>query len=442
MARMTVYVLSLLVLIGAGGCSAARSAPRPAASAASPTRHILPNGIPLIVQEHRGSELVALQLWVGAGARDETASELGLAHYLEHMLFRGTTSRPTGFIEREVEGVGGTMNAGTSWDYTYYYVTLPPTRVTQGLELLADISMNAALDAAVLDKEKEVVLEEMRLGEDNPRRVLVRTLYSQVFEGHPYGRQIIGTPELIRGLTRDTLAAFYRSHYAPETFAVVVVGPVETEQVLTTARAAFGRLPRIGHGRLPAPPPPPLRAQRVDMPREGGHAYLGLAWPAPRMDHADTPAVDLLVAILGGQRSSRLVQSLREQRGLAVTVDAGFTTLAAAGAVVVTAQVDPANLGAAEAQILDEIRRVRDGGVTPAELRRAITKAEAAHEFETETAQGRAVALGRAEIIWTIEAELAYVSRLRSVTTEQVRAVARRYLDPERYTRLALVPPR
>jgi len=442
MARMTVYVLSLLVLIGAGGCSAARSAPKPAPVAASPTRHVLPNGIPLIVQEHRGSELVALQLWVRAGARDETAHELGLAHYLEHMLFRGTTSRPTGFVEREVEGVGGTMNAGTSWDYTYYYVTLPPSRVTQGLELLADISMNAALDAAVLDKEKEIVLEEMRLGEDNPRRVLVRTLYSQVFDGHPYGRQVIGTPELIRGLTRDTLSAFYRNHYAPETFAVVVVGPVNPEQVLSTARAAFGRLPRIGHGRLPAAPPPPLRPQRVDMPREGGHAYLGLAWPAPRLDHGDTPAVDLLVSILGGQRSSRLVQSLREERGLAVSVDAGFTALAAAGAILVTAQVDPSNLGPAEAQILDEIRRVRDAGVTPAELRRAITKAEAAHEFETETAQGRAVALGRAETIWSIEDELAYVSRLRSVTAEQVRAVARRYLDPGRYTRLALVPPR
>jgi len=442
MARMTVYVLSLLVLIGAGGCSAARSAPKPAPVAASPTRHVLPNGIPLIIQEHRGSELVALQLWVRAGARDETAHELGLAHYLEHMLFRGTTSRPTGFVEREVEGVGGTMNAGTSWDYTYYYVTLPPSRVTQGLELLADISMNAALDATVLDKEKEVVLEEMRLGEDNPRRVLARTLYSQVFEGHPYGRQVIGTPELIRGLTRDTLSAFYRNHYAPETFAVVVVGPVDPEQVLSTTRAAFGRLPRIGHGRLPAAPPPPLRPQRVDMPREGGHAYLGLAWPAPRLDHGDTPAVDLLVSILGGQRSSRLIQSLREERGLAVSVDAGFTALAAAGAILVTAQVDPANLAPAEAQILDEIRRVRDAGVTPAELRRAITKAEAAHEFETETAQGRAVALGRAETIWTIEEELAYVSRLRSVTAEQVRAVARRYLDPARYTRLALVPPR
>lgn len=441
MARMAVYVLSLLVLAGAGGCSAARPASSPPAGAASPTRHILPNGIPLIVQEHRGSELAALQLWVRAGARDETESELGLAHYLEHMLFRGTTSRPTGFVEREVEGVGGSMNAGTSWDYTYYYVTLPPARMAQGLELLADISMNAALDATVLDKEKEVVFEEMRLGEDNPRRFLIRRLYAQLFEGHAYGRQIIGTPELIRNLTRDTLSAFYRHHYGPETFAVVVVGPVVTEQVLTTARATFGRLPRIGHGRLPAAPPAPLRPQRVDIPRHGAHAHLGLAWSAPRLDHADTPAVDLLVAILGGQRSSRLVQSLRERRGLAVRVDAGFTPLAAGGAIVVTAQVDPANLAPAEAQIIDEIRRVRESGVTPAELRRAITKAEAEHEFATETAQGKAVALGRAETIWTVEDELAYVSRLRSVSAEQVRVVARRYLDPERYTRLALVPP-
>ena len=442
MARMAVCMLSLLVLTGVGGCSAARSASKPGPAAASPTRHVLPNGIPVIVQEHHGSELAAVQLWVRAGARDETASELGLAHYLEHMLFRGTTSRPTGFVEREVEGVGGAMNAGTSWDYTYYYITLPPTRVMQGLELLADISMNAALDATVLDKEKEVVLEEMRLGEDNPRRFLTRTLYAQLFEGHPYGRQIIGTPELIRNLTRETLSTFYRHHYAPETFTVVVVGPVATEQVLATARATFGRLPRVGHGRLPVAAPAPMRPQRVDIPREGGHAYLGLAWPAPRLDHADTPAVDLLIAILGGQRSSRLVQSLREQRGLAVAVDAGFTPLAAGGAVIVTAQLDPANLGRAEEQILDEIRRVREGGVAPAELRRAITKAEAEHEFATETAQGRAVALGRAETIWTVEDELAYVSRLRSVSAEQVRAVARRYLDPERYTRLALVPPR
>jgi predicted Zn-dependent peptidase len=282
----------------------------------------------------------------------------------------------------------------------------------------------------------------MRLGEDNPRRALGRRLYSQVFEGHPYGRHVIGTADLIRGLTRGTLASFYRHHYVPEAFAVVVVGPVDTEQVVTAARTTFGRLPRSGTSRLPLAAPPAFRPHRAEIPREGGHAYLGLAWPATRLDHADTPALDLLVSILGGQRSSRLVQSLREQRGLAVSVDASFTALAAAGAVMVTAQVDPKNVQAAEDQIVAEIRRLRDGGVTPAELRRAVTAAEAAHEFQTETSQGRAIALGRAETIWTIEDELAYVSRVRSVSAEQVRAVARRYLDPDRYTQLALVPPR
>jgi zinc protease len=442
MGRTSGCVLALLILTGFGACSATQVTTKSPPAASSPTRHVLQNGIPVIVQEHRGSELAALQLWVRAGARDESASELGLAHYLEHMLFRGTTSRPTGFVEREVEGVGGAMNAGTSWDYTYYYVTLPPSRVVQGLELLADIALNASLDAAVLDKEKEVVLEEMRLGEDNPRRVLGRTLYSQLFTGHPYGRKIIGTPELITALTRGTLASFYRRHYAPEAFAVVVVGPVDAEQVVTTARSTFGRFPRSGTSRLPLAAPPVFRPQRAELVREGAHAYLGLAWPATRLDHADTPALDLLVSILGGQRSSRLVQSLREQRGLAVSVDAGFTALASAGAVLVTAQVDPKNLQAAEDQIVAEIRRLRDGGITPAELRRAITAAEAAHEFQTETSQGRAIALGRAETIWTIEDELAYVNRVRSVSAEQVRVVARRYLDPDRYTQLALVPPR
>ncbi len=442
MVRMAGCVLSVLVFLGTGGCSVARPTPRPAPAAASPTRHILPNGIPLIVQEQPGSELAAVQLWVRAGARDESASELGLAHYLEHMLFRGTTSRPTGFVERDVESVGGAMNAGTSWDYTYYYITLPPARVSHGIELLADIAMNAALDTTVLDKEKDVVLEEMRLSQDNPRRMLTRTLYAQLFEAHPYGREILGTPALIRALTRDTLLSFYRHHYAPEAFAVVVVGPVDPEQVIATARATFGRLPRSGTGRLPLGGPPAFHPRRTEIVRQGGHAYLGMAWPATRLDHADTPALDLLASILGGRRSSRLVQSLREQRGLAVSVDAGLAAMAAAGAVVVTAQVDPANLKAAEDQIVAEVRRVREAGVTLTELRRAVTGAEAAYEFRMETAQGRANTLGHAETLWTIEDELAYVSRLRSVSVEQVQAVARRYLDPTQYTLLALVPPR
>jgi zinc protease len=440
MVRMAPLTLALVVLAMSWGCGAVRTVTRPKPATTGPTRHVLANGIPVIVQEHRGSDVVALQLWVRAGARDESAAELGLAHYLEHMLFRGTTSRPPGFVERDVEGVGGRMNAGTSWDYTFYYVTLPARRVVPGLEMLADIAVNATLDDDVLEKEKEVVLEEMRLGDDNPRRRLGRQLYTQLFEGHPYGRQVIGTPELVQGLTRDTLASFYRRHYVPEAFAVVVVGAVDPQQVLATASATFGRLPRRGVARLPVAPPPPFRPQRQQLTHPGGHAHLGMAWPATRLDHADAPALDLLVSILGRSRSSRLVQALRERDGLVVSVDASFSALEGAGALTVSALVPPANLERAEAQILTEIRRIRDAGVTDAELRRAITAAEAEHEFETETAEGRARALGHAETIWTLEDELAYVNRIRSVTAVQVRAVARRYLDPERYTRLALLP--
>ena len=174
----------------------ARPSSSSSAAAPAPVRALLPNGMPVIVQEHRGSDVVALQLWVRAGARDETASELGLAHYLEHMLFKGTATRPPGFVDRDIEGVGGRINAATSWDYTYYHALLPAARAVAGIEMLADIAVNASLDGALLDQEKQVVLEEMRLNDDNPRRFLSRRLFADLFPGHPYGRQVIGTPDL------------------------------------------------------------------------------------------------------------------------------------------------------------------------------------------------------------------------------------------------------
>ncbi|HXH84924.1 MAG TPA: pitrilysin family protein, partial [Candidatus Tectomicrobia bacterium] len=211
-----------------------------------PARHVLPNGVPVIVEEHRGSEVVALQLWVRAGGRDEAPDELGLAHYLEHMLFKGTATRPAGFVEREIEGVGGRMNAGTSLDYTFYHTILPARHAVEGIRLLADVAVNASLEERLLEAEKQVVLEEMRLNEDDPRRFLARQLYVSAFPGHPYGRPVIGTAELVRGLRRDTLLAFYRRHYVPDAFVLVVVGAIEPETVLRVAATTLGAIPRAG----------------------------------------------------------------------------------------------------------------------------------------------------------------------------------------------------
>jgi zinc protease len=432
----------VLLLMVSAGCSAPRPSSRPAVPPPGPARHVLPNGIPVIIQEHRASDVVAVQLWVRAGGRDEAAAELGLAHYLEHMLFKGTATRPPGFVEREVEGVGGRINAGTSWDYTFYHTVLPARQVVAAIEMMADVGVNASLEAGLLEAEKQVVLEEMRLNDDSPRRFLVRQLFTSAYEGHPYGRPVIGRAELITALSRETLVSFYRRHYVPEMFALVVVGAVNPDEVLRAARATLGALPRSGAGRLPPPPPPAPRSVHLETVRPGSHAQLGLAWQAPRVDHADTPALDLLMSILGRTKASRLVASLRERQGLVSSINSGLSAMEGAGLIMITAQLEPAQVPRAEAEILGEIRRVREGGVTPMELKRAITAAEVDHEFSTETAEGRARAYGQAETIWRLEEELVYVDRIRSVTAAQVQAVARRYLDPERYVRVALVPPR
>ncbi len=308
--------------------------------------------------------------------------------------------------------------------------------------MLADVAVNASLEAALLDAEKQVVLEEMRLNDDSPRRFLVRQLFASAYEGHPYGRPVIGRPELINALSRDTLVAFYRRHYVPEMFTLVVVGAVNPDEVLRVARATLGTLPRGGARRLPPPPPPAARSVRVDAVRPGGQAHLGLAWHAPRLDHADTPALDLLMSILGRTKASRLVASLRERQGIVSAISSSLSAMEGAGLVMITAQLEPEQIPRAEAEILSEIRRVRESGVTATELRRAITAAEVDHEFLIETAEGRAQVYGRAETTWRLEEELIYLDRIRSVTAVQVQTAARRYLDPERYTRVALVPPK
>src|SRR5262244_89275 len=438
-------IARIFLAFGLGGlalaaCSSAAKARAPIAVQA-PTRYVLNNGVRVLVQEYRSSEVVAVQLWVRAGGRDEAPTELGLAHYLEHMLFKGTTTRSKGFVDRDVESVGGYVNAGTSFDFTYYHVVLPATRAVATVEMLADISVNSILDETELELEKKVVIEEMRLTQDTPDRHLSRLMYGMVFDSHPYARSVLGTPEIINKLTRETLLSFYRRHYVPESFTLVVVGPVDKALVLQAAERTLGRLPRSGFQRLPQSMPPALTPKRSEMQRPGGLAYLGMGWLGPKLDHADAPAVELLVSVLGRARSSRLPQALRERQGVVNSVRADYVEYEAGGMITVTAQLDAGNLARAEAETLSEIRRVRDQGVSDEELRRAITRAEAEHAFRSETAEGRAWLFGHAETVWRLSEELAYLDRLRSVTPDQVRLAARRYLDLERYGQLAFVPP-
>jgi zinc protease len=444
---MTAGFAAMLALgLVLAGCATPSSAPAPAQTAragaatgpapapTAPTREVLPNGVVLIAQEHHAADVVAVQLWMRVGGRDEQPDELGLSHYMEHMLFKGTPTRPPGSIDKLIEGFGGASNAFTSYDFTHFDVVVPAAHVRPALELLADIAVNAAFVPEELESEKKVVFEEMSLTEDDPEKFLARRLSEVAYRGHPYGRPILGTHEFIEALTRDRLNAYYKKHYIPRNMVVVVVGPVKPDQARALTAETFGRLTGPPSARPPAAAVPPLTGRRPDdVSRPEQQAYLGLAWQAAATAVAseDISAVDLLTYILGDGPSSRLNQTVREEKRLVQSIEASYVTRELSGLVAVTARLDPKNLDAAEAAILDVVRRVRADGVSEAERQRAIVTAESFYAFDIETAEGLAKSYGQAETTWTLDNELRYLERLRQVTAAQIQAAARKYLGDD-----------
>ncbi len=429
----------LLVSAALWGCGALVQG-HPPRGLPPPSREVLPNGTRLIIQEHHAADVVALHLWVGVGSRDEAPGEHGFSHFAEHMLFKGTETRGRGFVEQEVESIGGRTNAGTSYDYTFYYILTPARHAGRTVEVLADMAFNSKFDPAELTREREVVFEEVRLGEDNPRSSLFRRLYDLAFDGHPYGFPVLGDPADLRAATQSTLRGYYKRHYVADNMTLVVVGPVDPAQIRAAALRSFGAAPGAQYRRAPVPPQPPIQGvRRQVVERSERQGSLALAWVAPPLGHSDMYPVELLAHILGGSRTSRLNQALRERARIVSSVSAGYGALQGGGLVTVSAQFEPKEEAGVERGVLAEVKRLQEEGVTDAELERALTGSEAERAFSRETAEGLASAYGRAETAWNLDGERRYLERLRAVTREQIREAARRYLT-DSYARLFFVP--
>jgi zinc protease len=400
-----------------------------------PERVQLSNGLTVVLQPHDAAEVAAVQLWVRAGARDEGPHEAGLSHFIEHLLFKGTPSRGPGVIDQTISGRGGEMNAATSQDWTYFHVVLPADRFETAVDVLADAAQHAVFDPVEVERERHVVLEEIRRAEDTPSAALWRVLARGHFGAHAYGRPVLGSAESIAGAPRDTIVDYYRRSYVPNNATVVVAGSMTAARGLDVVRAAFegwaaGPLPdRPRHA-----PEPPREPRRVEASKALHQPYLGLAWAAPIPPDPDVYALDLVASVLGQGRASRVVQSLRERLGLVSGIGSSFYLQHDAGTIAVTARTATARYAEIETAVLAEIRRLSEELVTEDELTRAMTAVEADHAFSGETAEGAAYALGTADTVWTLEFELGYVDAIRRVTREAMREAARRYLHPDRFT--------
>src|SRR5215472_5787939 len=252
-----------VAMLFAVGCASAPPPMSPTApvaasvKAAGPVKEVLPDGLTLLIQDHRSSDIVAVYLWVATGVRYERPDGLGYAHFQEHMLFKGTEKFGPGYIDRIVEGQGGRDNAFTSFDYTTFQITVPSEATRTAIELLDDMTFRSTFDPKEIQAERDVIFDEARIEQDNPKSAIVRQLYGLVFPDHPYGRPVLGTPETMNAATQDKLKAFNRQYYTPENMALVVVGPVEVKAVRAMVDRTFGRERRTGY----APPAaPPLRS--------------------------------------------------------------------------------------------------------------------------------------------------------------------------------------
>ncbi len=442
-------IAALIFLLGSG-CAGTASSPRAQASApkaasngelAAPVSQVLPNGLRLIVQDHRAGNIVAIYLWIGVGVRYDKPDELGYSHFMEHMLFKGTDKWGPGYIDRAVEGVGGRSNAVTSFDYTTFYLILPADQLQMGVQTLSDMAFRSAFVPEEVARERDVILEESRIEQDNPKSASIRQVYHLVFGSNPYGRPVLGTPATLGAATQARLVAYYKHYYVPENMALVVVGPVEPAAVRAVVDKTFGSMPSTGLKPTPAPVPAPLTEivkQTVERPEQ--QAVLAMGWNAPRSDDPGGDAVDLLATVLAGTESSRLAKRLRDQEQLVSSISMNYAALMGGGIVTLRADLEPKDVDKAEGIILEEIAKIQETGPTEEERQLAVTKFESQHAFDTETSEGLAYAYGIAEMTWTLEAELRYVDRLRKITSEQIKDAARRYLSHTAYARLAFVP--
>jgi len=339
------FLLALLLLPARGWCTT-EEGPVDYLRRANENVHrfVLDSGMVCLVREDRSAPVAAVQIWVGSGSiHEEEFLGAGLSHYMEHMIFKGTPSRGPAEVSRSISDAGGDINAYTSYDRTVFHSTLPSAQWQTGLDVLADALMHASLPADEWEREMEVVVREMAMGRDDPDRVISKLLYETAYRVHPYRIPIIGYEEVLRTMDRDDLAAYFHRHYVPDNMICVVVGDVDAAQVESRIRDVFAGFERRARAPVVIPTEPPQLSPRTA--RQTGPyqvSRLHLAFHTTALSHPDTPALDVLAAVVGNGRSSRLVSELKEKRKLVIQIDAWSHTPKDPGLFGVSATFEPA----------------------------------------------------------------------------------------------------
>ena len=404
----------------------------------------LSNGLTVIHQYLPATPVVVTDVWVKAGAIAEPREWSGMAHFLEHMIFKGSPNVTVGEFDRLVENTGGVANAATSYDYAHFYLTTAAPHIEQTLPALADILLRANIPDEEFLREREVVIEEIYSSLDDPDFLGFQALCQNTYQCHPYRRSILGNREVLQEHTPNRMRCFHRTHYQPENMTVVIVGGIEQEQALTLVNQNFSSF-SVRSECPPAvveaePKASAIRRQELHLHRIE-QARLLMAWVCPGSDCLiEAIALDLIALILAGGRSSGLVRELREERQLVMDIDCSFSLQKDSSMFTINAWLETANLAMVEGIISDRLERLQHNLIPETEIVRAKRQLINDYIFSTETPSQLASIYGYYNIIATAADSALYPQIVSQLRSEQLQTIARNYLSPERYAVTVLKP--
>ncbi len=396
-------------------------------------KHVLDNGLTVIIHENHAAPVVALNVWVNVGAADESESEAGISHIHEHMLFKGTERRGVGQVALEVESAGGDINAFTSNDVTMYHITIASRYLELGLDILADAVQHSKFDPGELTSELEVIMEELRRMEDNPRRMIYLDLADEAYAEHNYSRPVIGYADVIENMTRAQIMEFWSKWYVPQNMTLVVVGDVTAAELMPKVEKLFNQsagtatISRTARKQV-EPEQKAFRGRVTESDINEVYMYLG--FHIPEFGHPDMAALDLIGTILGTGETSRLVYRTRSELKLVNRVWAYAFTPRDPGLMMVGADLSPQKAEAALEEILKQVLLLKHEPVKEWELIKAKTQIESDSIYSRETVEGQSRKLGYfVTLTGDPDFEDKYLDQVQQVTADDIQRAARKYLN-------------
>lgn len=403
-------------------------------------RTVLANGLRVVTERIPSVRSISVGIWIGAGSRDEREPEGGISHFIEHAVFKGTQKRRGHQIAQRMEAVGGYLNAFTSKEYTCYYARALDSHLERALDVVCDLALAPTFPAREIEKEKDVILEEIRMYEDTPEDYIFDVFESLIYDGHALGRPILGTPETIRTFDRDQLLAHMDRHYTPERTVISVAGNVRHEKVVRLVEQTFAASERTNkpYERIPLNGYVSTE-QTVTRPIQQAHLVLGTR--AYHIHHPQRLALLLLNTVLGGGMSSLLNQNIREKYGYCYSIYSFVNLQEDGGDMGVYMGTDPSKVDRSIKLIFRELDRLLQKPIGERIFSRSKNQIKGSMMLGLESMSNRMMRLGRQEMYYRKNFTLdEIIENIDALTRDDVRVVAEELFQPDQFTRVVVLP--